>query len=366
MMRIRARHLRMAGAAAFFVLLGLAGTFPAQATHTPKHQPGPPDAPPGSSKPQSGVTYTGRAFGAFVNVPTLGVGPQFISDTGELPPDGTPQSASFLDVAVPGVLSVELLVAHTSGANSVAEGSAFLAGVNVLNGLLTAQAVGARSVATCNGVEGFTEVLDLNLAGQTITVDPFAPNQKFGPFAVDGLTTATLIINEQIQNSGQGLREITVNAVHLTVEGAVQAEVILSSARSDIHGCPGCPPQPPCHDFVTGGGWINVGSGRASFGFNAGFKGRSLDAHFNYIDHNTGMHVKVTSIASYEATGDTSRRFTGDAEIDGNPGTYVIEVADHGEPGRNTDTISISLNNGQYSAGGRLAGGNIQLHKPCP
>jgi hypothetical protein len=69
-MRIRARHLRTAWAAAFFVLLGLAGTFPASAHHTPKHQPGPPDAPPGFSKPQSGVTYTGRAYAAFVNVPT--------------------------------------------------------------------------------------------------------------------------------------------------------------------------------------------------------------------------------------------------------------------------------------------------------
>lgn len=345
-MKTRAQYVRLACAVFLVLVLGLAWTSPLQA----------------------GVTYTGRAFGAFVNVPTLGVGPMTISDSGELPPDGSSRSASFLDVAVPGVLRVELLVAHTSGANGVAESSAFLAGVNVLDGVLTAKAVGAQSVATCNGVQGATEVLDLTLAGQTITVDPFAPNQRFGPIPVNGLTTATLIINEQIQNSGQGFREITVNAVHLTLEGAVQAEVILSSARSDIHGCPGCPPAPACHDFVSGGGWINVGESRANFGFNAGFKGGSPtpDVHFNYIDHNSGMHVKATSITEYVATGPTSRRFKGIAEINGVPGyTYDIEVADNGEPGRNTDTISISLSN-HYSAGGRLAGGNIQLHRPCP
>lgn len=343
-MRTRAQHLRFACVAILAVILGLAWTMPVQAE----------------------VTYTGRAFGAFANAPTLGVGPQFISDTGELPPDGSPRSASFLDVAVPGVLSAELLVAHTSGANGVAQSFAFLAGVTVLDGVLTAKAVGARSVATCNGVQGATEVLDLTVAGQAITVDPFAPNQKFGPIPVDGLTTATLVINEQVQNSGQGFREITVNAVHLILEGAVQAEVILSSARSDIHGCPGCPPAPACHDFVTGGGWITAGKSRANFGFNAGFKGGSMDVHFNYIDHNIGMRMKATSIAEYVATGPTSRRFKGSAEINGVPGhTYEIEVADTGEPGRNADKISISLSNG-YSAGSTLEGGNIQLHDPCP
>lgn len=349
-MKTRAQYVRLACAVFLGLVLGLAWTAPVQA----------------------GVTYTGRAFGAFVNVPTLGVGPMTISDTGELPPDGTPQSASLTNVTVPGVLSVEVLAAETSGANGEAQSSATLLNVTVLPpdhpARVTASFVQAESNATCNGVSGATHVGIVTFGSQTITVDPFAPNQRFGPIAVDGLTTATLIINEQVQNSGQGSQEITVNAVHLTVEGAVQAEVILSSARSDIHGCPGCPPAPACHDFVTGGGWINVGKSRANFGFNAGFKVGSPtpDVHFNYIDHNSGMHVKATSITEYVATGPTSRRFKGIAEINGVPGyTYDIEVADNGEPGRNTDAISISLSNG-YSASGPLAGGNIQLHKPCP
>jgi len=38
-------------------------------------------------------------------------------------------------------------------------------------------------------------------------------------------------------------------------------------------------------------------------------------------------------------------------------------VTDNGEPGR-SDTYVLRVSNG-YTAGGTLAGGNIQLHKPC-
>src|SRR5207245_11568877 len=84
-------------------------------------------------------------------------------------------------------------------------------------------------------------------------------------------------------STSSGFREITVNAVHVTVTGVVQAEVILSSAHSNIDGCPssvggggGCPPAPECHDFVTGGGFIAVGNGgRGNFGFNAGVQSKA-------------------------------------------------------------------------------------------
>ena len=178
---------------------------------------------------------------------------------------------------------------------------------------------------------------------------------------------ATLIINEQKTSSGGGTQDITVNAVHLTL--ATGDEVILSSAHSDVKGCPGCPPKPPCADFMSGGGWINVGKSTANFGFNAGYKpgSSSPEIHFNYIDHNSGMQMKATSISVYKI-GDTAttRHMEGMAEINGVSGfTYSIDVADNGEPGRNTDSLKISLSNG-YSAGGTLGGGNIQLHRPCP
>lgn len=324
-----------------------------------------------ASPARADVTYSGRAFAVFLNVPTLGVGPTTVSDTGELPPSGGFQSADFATVGAPGVLNASLLVASTSGANGVARSRASLVDLVVLPGnaaQVTASFVQAESEATCNGVRGSTEVANATFGGQAIAVDPFAPNQTFViPNPIGGPPVATLIINEQKTASGGGTQDITVNAVHLTL--ATGDEVILSSAHSDVKGCPGCPPKPPCADFMSGGGWINVGNSKADFGFNAGYKPNSStpEIHFNYIDHNSGMQMKATSISVYRQ-GDTAttRHMEGNAEINGVSGfTYSIDAADNGEPGRNTDSLKISLSNG-YSAGGTLGGGNIQLHRPCP
>ncbi len=378
-MRLQIRPLRLAFTTFLALMVGFAGV----SSSAP-----PTKSPPGKSSSvssttattaQAGVSYSGRAFAAFVNVPTLGVGPMFVSDTGDLPSDGGMQTAELADVTVPNVLSAQLLIARTSGANGVAESSAALADVNVLNGLVTATFIRAESEATCNGVRGSTEVVGLTVGGKAVGVDAFAQSQ---PVTVEVPTvgvTVTVIVNEQKSNTSPGSRDITVNAVHVTVTGLLQAEVILSSAHSDINGCPssvggggGCPPAPECHDFVTGGGFIAVASGgRANFGFNAGIKPNATgaDGHLNYIDHTTGMHVKSTSVTGYtdtSANSPNSRHFEGTAEINGQAGfTYMVDVADNGEPGRHTDTFSISLSSG-YSASGKLEGGNIQLHKPCP
>jgi hypothetical protein len=113
------------------------------------------------------VTYSGRAFGAFVSVPALGISTT-LSDTGELPPSGGFQSAELAAVEVPNVLAAKLLVASTSGANSVARSAASLAELVVLPGhaaRVTAFLVRAESEATCNGVRGATEVVDLTFGG---------------------------------------------------------------------------------------------------------------------------------------------------------------------------------------------------------
>jgi len=322
------------------------------------------------------VTYSGRAFAAFVDVPALGVNRMYVSDTGFLPPEGGLKTAELADVTVPGVLSAQLLVARTSGANGVAESSAALADVNVLNGLVTATFIRAESEATCNGVRGSTEVVGLTVAGKAVEVDAFAQSQPVTVVLPTG--TVTVVVNEQTSSTSPGFREISVNAVHVTVTGLLQAEVILSSAHSDIDGCPssvggggGCPPAPECHDFVTGGGFIAVGTGRANFGFNAGIKPNATapDGHLNYVDHTNGWHVKSMSVSSYTITGLTSRHFEGEAEVNGVPGvTYMVDVADNAEPGRHTDTFRIRWN-GYDSGDGKttpLEGGNIQLHKPCP
>lgn len=323
-----------------------------------------------SSSATGTTTYSGRAFAAFAN--TGLTGPVFISDTGELPPEGGFRSDSLLTTAgtpVEGVLLAEVLVASTSGASGVASSSASLAKVVVLPGTstqLTASFVRAQTEASCSGLSGSSEIANLTFGGTAVTVSG-QPNQRVDIPGPPGFApVATLIINEQATAASGSYREIRVNALHLVVPGV--AEVILSSAKSDINCEPPVPPG-PCHDFVTGGGWINSGTSRANFGFNAGFKaGASVpEVHLNYIDHATGKHVTAITITAYGVgtAGPTSRHFEGEATVDGTPGfSYSVDVNDLGEPGRQ-DTFALKLSDG-YQSGGTLQGGNIQLHKPCP
>ena len=321
----------------------------------------------GAAAAQTTTTFSGRAFAAFVN--TSLTGPLTISDTGELPAEGGVQSAALLDTtalnqpALDNVLRAQVLLASTSGASGKAQSSASLADVVVLPGQpaqLTASFLRTESDATCAGTRGSTEVAELTFGGQRIEAPPggFPANTT-----VTILGVATLVINEQTTVATGTHQEIRVNAIHLTVPGV--AEVILSSSKSDID-CRAVTGPGPCHDFVTGGGWIDVPGGRANFGLNAGFKDGSLtpSVHLNYIDHASGKKVTATSISSYEKTGSTSRRFAGGADINGQPGSYVIDVADNGEPGRN-DLLAIGLSDG-YKQSGLLQGGNVQLHNPCP
>ena len=351
-MNPRRRHWRFASAAWALIALvtGLVCTSPAQAQ----------------------TTFSGRAFAAFVSTPLTG--PMFISDTGQLPPSGGARDDALLDTRVLGlatlnsVLTAEVLAASTSGASGQADSSASLANVVVLPGhaaQVTASFVQAESQATCSRVSGSSEIAGLTFGGTAITVTG-QPNQTV---TLPG--GATLIINEQTTTSNGTFRQIQVNALHLTVPGV--AEVILSSAESDIN-CTSTTTQGPCQDFVTGGGWIaTTGTSHGNFGFNAGFKAGSPtpSVHLNYIDHASGMKVKATRITVY-GPGPTarSRHFRGTAAVDGVDGYgYSVDVADTGEPGKDADTFSITLSsNGHvvHQAGGTLGGGNIQLHTPCP
>lgn len=176
-----------------------------------------------------------------------------------------------------------------------------------------------------------------------------------------------MIINEQTGGTG----DITVNALHVIVTGV--ADVIIASAHADITCQSAPPPAPPpgCTpaDFVTGGGWITgSSSAKSNFGVAGGIKQGAFWGHLTYDDHGSGLQVKGTGVTGYTAdpvdpASPTLRHITGTAEINGQSGSYQVDVADNGEPGRN-DTFTITLSNG-YSASGTLTGGNIQLHGPA-
>jgi len=156
---------------------------------------------------------------------------------------------------------------------------------------------------------------------------------------------------------------------------ALNGAVTLSTATIAV--CAGSgggtnPPDPdpehkPYKDFVTGGGWIDTGSGswhhkrdKATFGVSGGIKNGKYWGQLSFNDHD-GVKVRSIEVTAYKVIDSVTRQIEGIAKINGQGSfTYVVVVADKGERGRN-DTFSLVLSNG-YSISGRLDGGNIQLH----
>jgi hypothetical protein len=275
--------------------------------------------------------------------------------------------ASELERTVPGVLAAQVLHGTTigQGDRSRAEASVADATITVGGQTITAGLLQSRATAVCRSgnstSSGSSELVNLNINGQTFAVTT-APNQRF---ELPGV--GHIIVNEQNRTGGTGnYSAITVNALHVVINNPTTgevADVVIASAHADIRceniTCKG-------GDFITGGGFIfgSPSGSRGTFGVAGGIKKSGDWGHLTYIDHGTGMKVKSTSVTTYTvgATAN-SRVITGAAEINGVTGTYRVEVADNGEPGRD-DTFNIELSNG-YRAVGLLSGGNIQLHKPC-
>jgi hypothetical protein len=303
--------------------------------------------------------FSGQATG--VRATVAGLGPVTLSDTGPLPAEGGQKETSLLSANVPGLLTANVFHSSTIGQGDRSRSKASVADLNltVAGNTIGASFLMARATAVCgpnnsSSVSGDSEIAELVINGQTISVGT-DPNQTI-PLPLD---TGKVIINEQSGNSS----DITVNALHVIVYGV--ADVIVASAHADVR-CLGKPVCDPSKDFVTGGGWIVPPSGsKANFAVAGGLKNGQFWGHLQYIDHGKGMKVKGTALTAYQIVDETLRHIEGNCEIDGVSGyTYVIDVADQGEPGRGADVFSIKLSNG-YGASDKLAGGNIQIHTPC-
>ena len=323
---------------------------------------------PTASRAQSGdnTTFSGRATALRVEV--LGQQAVTVADTGNLPSSGGAFGASLLEVKnLLGVASAEVLHATTIGQGDRSRSEASVANLNLNVGgnTIAADFLMARAEARCAGpeaaaVSGSSEIARLVINGQEIVTVGLPPNTTID------LPNGKVIINEQRSSVNNRFGEITVNALHVTVnnplDGSVIADVVVASAYADINcagrSCTG-------GDFVTGGGWITAPSGaKGNFAVAGGIKNGVFWGHLMYIDHGkTGPRVKGTGVTNYQVVDTTTRRIQGTAEIDGKPGTYDVLVSDKGEPGRD-DTFALILSTG-YTASGKLAGGNIQLHRPC-
>jgi hypothetical protein len=179
-------------------------------------------------------------------------------------------------------------------------------------------------------------------------------------------TAATIGTNTAFLGNILAGSAVTFTGVGSSLVGRALAKTAVTATGANISGnCaaqPGPGPEPrSCSDRVTGGGYINVGHGKANFGVTGGIRKDAFRGHLTYIDHNTGLKVKGTGVTAYVVEDAKTRRIEGTATINGVAGTYKVVVSDNGEPGRN-DSFAITLSNG-YSASGKLAGGNIELHK---
>ena len=121
-----------------------------------------------------------------------------------------------------------------------------------------------------------------------------------------------------------------------------------------------------CKDFTTGGGFITGPSGgKATFGLEAGYKcGKDEDGKLRgevaYDDHGIDLRMKSTSVTAYLEKGPNSRRIQGTAEINGQDGTYQLDVSDEDSA---PDSFTLRLSTG-YSASGEVDG-NIEIHECC-
>src|SRR2546426_3216572 len=200
---------------------------------------------PAQSASANDTTFSGRA--TVVDATVLGIR-TVISDTGPLPPSGGAQDATLLSASVPGLLTAEVLHASTVGQGQRSSSEASVANVTLTVGgnAITAGLLQARATAEChNGVasvSGSSDIVGLMINGQSIVVS-WQPNQTIS-LPLGG----RVIINEQTSSASGNNGDITVNALHVEVDGV--ANVIISSAHADItcggSVCPG-------GDFVTGG-----------------------------------------------------------------------------------------------------------------
>jgi hypothetical protein len=315
-------------------------------------------------------SVSGEAFGVSVNVAGIRVGP---TPHVVLPPDGGMVSDELLNLAVPNVATSTTLGVVTTGSigpnKASAQSSATVEQANLLNGVVTAQAVVAMSSSTADGStatsssEGST-ILGLSInGGPPLDVTPSANTQ----IAIPG---GTLTLNEQIlEGDGVHTSALTVNMIHVTltdpVTAAITADIIVSSAHSDVNFVPA---PKAGNAFMTGGGRLGTGRDIATFGFNAGSRdGAGPHGQLQYDDHAQSLKVHSLSIDSFELiSGTTCVTFSGGARVNNVDGYSfsVNQACDNGEPGVGRDTFDISVSGPgiSYSRSGTLTGGNLQLH----
>src|SRR5438876_4468388 len=268
-------------------------------------------------------SVSGEAFGGSVNASvsgaevTVGPTPHVV-----LCPDGGMAADRLLKISVPKLVGSETLAVLTTGSigpnTASAHSSATVEGVNLLNGVVRAEAVVAMSTSTADGStatstgEGST-LIGLSINGSPLDVTP-PPNTTIP------IPGGAVILNEQIfEGDGVHTSALTVNMIHVVLTepltGAITADIVVSSAHSDVNFVPA---PKAGNAFMTGGGKLGTGRDIATFGLNAGSRGSGgFHGQLQYTDHAASLNVHSLSIDSFELdlTGKPCVTFSGRARV---------------------------------------------------
>jgi hypothetical protein len=152
---------------------------------------------------------------------------------------------------------------------------------------------------------------------------------------------------------------ILAGAFSLPLAGAAAADPPVSLLATNCS---------PTDDVTTGGGWLLPDTQQkrtftlvAGVGPNAPVLGRLL-----VINHITNQRVEG-DILVYGPNPSNTRTMSGTGTVNGAPMTFVLQVTDVAEPGREQDLFTLIYESpaGSNTETGPLGGGNIQIRPLC-
>ena len=192
-----------------------------------------------------GFAARANLLGAVLLAPTPGGLPNGVNFAATEPVDGYNQNIDGINIALPQVLTANVL-----NVNSVAQG---LAGenhagsvtttssvANVVVGpsvppatpALTVDAISSTCTSNGDGSTGSTSVVNLRAPGGG---PPITDTFSGGPVDISIPGVASIILNEQAESNVVGATSIVVNAVHITLLGTA-VEIILGQSRCAAAG----------------------------------------------------------------------------------------------------------------------------------
>ncbi len=184
--------------------------------------------------PQPQNTVSGEAFGSEIALDTLVVekNPRSL-----LSSQGGNATAGAASVTVPGTLSSGTVTTSTSGSigpvSASAQSETEVQGLDVLNGLVTADVLDAMASCTGDGATASCSAAGTTFVNLVVNGNPVALNPP--PNTMIPVPGGVVVVNEQITSgNGTTTAALTVNLVHVMLSGGPTGDIIVASAHADV------------------------------------------------------------------------------------------------------------------------------------